>query len=240
MIKTAVILAAGMGTRLRSVVGLRPKGLLPWEGGTLIGRSLGLLAGAGIEKVVMAVGFEADQYRRALESAPLPVEYVVNPHFSRTGSMHSLSLCRRSVDGDFLLLESDLLYERRALEALLGPPEADLVLLSGPTKAGDEVYVYGTDGMLQAVSKIPLGLPLLGELVGISKVSRTLLGLMCRRYASITLDPKYDYEHCLADVGRLHPVRTVKVEDLAWAEIDGPEHLERAVRDVSPRLRAGA
>ncbi|MBM3296208.1 MAG: phosphocholine cytidylyltransferase family protein [Candidatus Aminicenantes bacterium] len=238
MTRTAVILAAGMGTRLRSVVGFRPKGLLPWEGGTLIGRSLGLLAGAGITRVVMAVGFESDQYRRSLEGAPIPVEYVLNPHFARTGSMHSLSLCRKKIDGDFLLLESDLLYERRALETLLGSPEPDLVLLSGPTKAGDEVFVYGTDGMIQAVSKSPLGLPLLGELVGISKISRTLLGLMCRRYASITLDPKYDYEHCLADVGRLHPVRTVKVEDLAWAEIDGPEHLERAERVVGPRLGA--
>ncbi|MBN2199096.1 MAG: phosphocholine cytidylyltransferase family protein [Candidatus Aminicenantes bacterium] len=240
MTKTAVILAAGMGTRLRAVVGLKPKGLLPWEGGTLIERSLGLLAGAGVERAVIAVGFEAGQYRRALERAPLTVEYVLNADYAQTGSMHSLFLCRDAVDGDFLLLESDLLYERRALEALLGAPETDLVLLSGPTGAGDEVFVYGADHTLKAVSKKPLDLPFLGELVGISKVGRTLFGHMCRRYASMTADPKYDYEHCFEDVSPLHPIRTVMVEDLAWAEIDGPEHLERAERVVGPRLRSEA
>lgn len=240
MTRTAVILAAGMGTRLRSVVGLKPKGLLPWEGGTLIGRSLALLAGAGVERAVLAVGFESGQYVRALERSPLPVEFILNADYAATGSMHSLFLCRETVEEGFLLLESDLLYEPRAIETLQRSPERDLVLLSGPTGAGDEVFVYGEDRMLQAVSKKPLDLPLLGELVGISKVSRTLFGHMCRRYASMTADPKYDYEHCLADVSRLHPVRTVKVEDLAWAEIDGPEHLERAERVVEPRLRAGA
>lgn len=238
MIKTAVILAAGMGTRLRSVVGLKPKGLLPWEDGTLIDRSLRLLAGADVERVVMAVGFEDRQYRRALERAPLPVEFVLNADYASTGSMHSLFLCREAVDDDFLLLESDLLYEPRALETLRRSPAGDLVLLSGLTGAGDEVFVYGEDQTLQAVSKKRLDLPLLGELVGISKVSRALFGHMCRRYASMTADPKYDYEHCFEDVSPLHPIRTVTVEDLAWAEIDGPEHLDRAARLVGPRLRA--
>ncbi len=240
MTKTAVILAAGMGTRLRAVVGLRPKGLLPWEGKTLIEHSLDRLAGADVERVVMAVGFEAEQYRLNLKRFPLPVEFVLNQDYAATGSMHSLALCREKLREDFFLLESDLLYEQRALDALHRSPERDLVLLSGPTQAGDEVYVYGADSILQAVSKNRLDLPLLGELVGISKVSRTLFGLMCRHYASRTIDPKYDYEHCLADVSSLHPIRTVKVEDLAWVEIDGPEHLERAERVVGPRLRAGA
>ena len=48
----------------------------------------------------------------------------------------------------FLLLESDLIYEARALDVLLGSQAADAVLLSGPTNAGDEVYVEAPDGLL--------------------------------------------------------------------------------------------
>lgn len=238
MIKTAVILAAGMGTRLRDVVGLKPKGLLPWESSTLIEQSFLRLFRAGIERLMMVVGFEAGQYRHALDQPVLPVDYVVNSEYASTGSMHSLFLCRGKIDDDFLLLESDLLYEQRALDSLLRSPERDLVLLSGPTRAGDEVYVYGTDRTIQAVSKKSLDLPLLGELVGISKIGRPLYDVMCRHYASLTLDPQYDYELCLADVSPSHPVKTLKIEDLAWVEIDGPEHLERAERHIGPRLRA--
>ena len=237
MTKTAIILAAGMGTRLRSIIGVKPKGLLPWEGKTLIERSLEELSKAGIERVVVVVGFEAGQFYDILGHQPLPVEFAVNPDYAVTSSMHSLSLCRGKVEEDFLLLESDLLYERRALSVLQSSPDRDLVLLSGPTLAGDEVFVYGADDMIRAVSKERLGLPLLGELVGISKISRSLFEAMCRLYASRTADPKYDYELCLADVSPVHPVKTVRVEDLAWVEIDEPEHLDRAERIIGPRLR---
>jgi len=237
LVQTAVILAAGMGTRLRSVIGHSPKGLLPWEDRPLIEHSLLRLRRAGVETVVLVVGFEADQYRRALGRFPLDIRYVLNEDYASTGSMHSLSLCAGKLAGDFFLLESDLLYELRALFTLGRATEEDLVLLSGPTQAGDEVYVYGRDGTIEAVSKIKLDLPLLGELVGISKISRALFEIMCDHYRARPRDPKYDYELCLADVSLGRPVRTFTVPDLAWVEIDGPEHLDRARHTVGPRIR---
>ena len=237
MIQTAVILAAGMGTRLRAVIGSRPKGLLPWDGRPLIEHSLHRLRQAAVKTVVFVVGFQADQYRQALRRFPLEVEYVVNPDYASTGSMHSLSLCAGQVQEDFYLLESDLLYEQRAVETLRQAPERDLVLLSGPTLAGDEVYVYGRSEAIEAVSKKKLDLPLLGELVGISKISPPLFDRMCAHYRLRPPDPKYDYELCLAEVSLGHPVRTRTIPDLAWAEIDGPEHLDRARRLVGPRIK---
>ncbi len=237
MIQTAVILAAGMGTRLRSIIGHSPKGLLPWEDRPLIEHSLLRLRRAGVERVVLVVGFEADQYRRALGQFPLDIRFVFNNDFASSGSMHSLSLCAGKITGDFFLLESDLLYEQRALSTLGRSPEEDLVLLSGPTQAGDEVYVYGLEGTIQAVSKKKLALPLLGELVGISKISQALFEKMCDHYRALPLDPKYDYELCLAEVSPGRPVQTLILPDLAWVEIDGPEHLDRARQTVGPRIK---
>jgi choline kinase len=237
MVSTAVILAAGMGTRLRTVIGNKPKGLLPWDGQSLIEHSLRRLRQTGVKKVVMVVGFEAEQYARALNHSPLGLEFIVNSDFASTGSMHSLSLCAGKVTEDFFLLESDLLYEQRALEVLSQARERDIVLLSGPTRAGDEVYVYGRSETIEAVSKKKLNLPLLGELVGISKISRPLLDRMCALYQARPPDPKYDYELCLAEVSPVHPVRTRTLPDLAWIEIDGPEHLERAQQLVGPRIK---
>lgn len=237
MIHTAVVLAAGMGTRLRSVIGEKPKGLLPWEGRSLIDHSILRLRRAAVKTLIMVVGYEAEQYFQTLNHAPLAVKFIVNPDYASTGSMHSLSLCAGKVKEDFFLLESDLLYEQRALETLGRAPEKDLVLLSGPTQAGDEVYVYGRNETIEAVSKKKLDLPLLGELVGISKISRPLFDRMCEHYRTRPPDPKYDYELCLAEVSPSHPVRARTLRDLAWIEIDGPEHLERAQRLVGPRIK---
>jgi len=55
--------------------------------------------------------------------------------------MYSLYCARQLIDEAFLLLESDLIYEPRALHALLAVPDEDTVLLSGPTAAGDEVVL---------------------------------------------------------------------------------------------------
>ena len=73
------------------------------------------------------------------------------------------------VDEAFLLLESDLFYEERALDAVLACPDADVLLTSGPTGATDEVWVEASaDGRLVAMSKDDKDLEhVTGELVGI-------------------------------------------------------------------------
>jgi len=81
------------------------------------------------------------------------VRCVHNPDFATTGSMHSLYLAREALPNDFLLLESDLLYEPRALRELLAAPRGDYVLVSGPTGLGDEVFTYAEGGRLVALSK---------------------------------------------------------------------------------------
>jgi choline kinase len=237
MIHTAVVLAAGMGTRLRSVIGEKPKGLLPWEGRSLIDHSILRLSRTAVNTLIMVVGYEAEQYIQTLNHASLDIQFIVNPDYASTGSMHSLSLCAGQVKENFFLLESDLLYEQRALETLGRAPDKDLVLLSGPTLAGDEVYVYGRNKTIEAVSKKKLDLPLLGELVGISKISLPLFEKMGEHYRARPIDPQYDYELCLAEVSPSHPVRTCTLQDLAWVEIDNAEHLDRARRLVGPRIK---
>ena len=61
-ISTAVILAAGMGIRLRNVTGLLPKGLLEIGGNSLIHRSLENLKNEGIDRAVIVTGFQAVSY----------------------------------------------------------------------------------------------------------------------------------------------------------------------------------
>jgi len=154
--------------------------------------------------------------------------------------MYSLYCARRYVREDFLLLESDLIYERRALAALLDYPEDDVVLLSGFTKSSDEVFVQTNSGCLVAMSKDrdSLGPQIAGELVGISRISQRLYRVMLQKAVERFYTTRHmDYEtDCLVAAARVIPVNCHVVEDLAWAEIDDEWQLVRARDRVYPAI----
>lgn len=240
MIDTAVILAAGRGTRLAGEVSDRPKGFLTLGERPIVEESVGRLAAAGIRDVVIVTGHCAGHYEELAARSDRLIRTVHNGHFAESGSMYSLWCARQAVSGPFLLLESDLIYEPRALETLLSLPAADGILLSGPTGAGDEVWVETHDDMLAAMSKDRTALgSVAGELVGISKISPALFGIMNRIAAeAFSRSLRFDYEtDCLVAAGREHPIPCPLVADLVWAEIDDPSHLERARRQVYPEIR---
>ncbi len=67
-VNTAVILAAGMGIRLRNVIGLCPKGMLKIEGKSIIVRSLESLKKEGISRAVIVTGFQERMYIKHLQT----------------------------------------------------------------------------------------------------------------------------------------------------------------------------
>ena len=172
--RTAVVLAAGMGSRLQDIWPDLPKGFIVIGDETLIERSIRLLQLRAVARIVIVAGHLGDAYRELAKRLP-GVEVVHNPDFASTGSMASLARALDEVDEDFLLLESDLFYEERALDALLRNDARDVLLVSGPTGATDEVWVEAPDGRLTGLSKQADDLSQVsGELVGIVKVSRAL------------------------------------------------------------------
>ncbi|MCB1873124.1 MAG: phosphocholine cytidylyltransferase family protein [Chromatiaceae bacterium] len=232
----AIILAAGMGTRLRPIGHHGPKGALVLHQRSIVEDSVQRLLHAGIERITLVTGYQADFYRSLADSMPAAINCVHNPEYADSGSMYSLYLAREQVDGDFLLLESDLIYEQRALSVVLEDPAENLLLLSGKTGAGDEVYVAADqEQRLLAMSKRrdELHGEIAGELVGISKISTGLFAAMCshagahfRDRASLHLDYETD---AMVAAGRNVPIYCVTIDDLLWSEIDDAAHYRRAV-----------
>lgn len=238
---TAVILAAGLGSRLRGTHA-GPKSLLELGGVTLLGRMLAALHGAGVREIVLVTGHEAAQFEAFLAAHAPTVRRVHNPDYARTGSMHSLWLARGAVPGDLLLLEADLLLEARAIPALLESREPDAVLLSGTTGQGDEVFALGERGRLRALTKRkPAGEVSLGEFVGLTRLSAATLAELCRHYeATVAFPSNYHYDDGLTALAAHRQIATVTVPDLCWAEVDDAAQLARALREVLPRLGPAA
>ncbi|NDD29091.1 MAG: phosphocholine cytidylyltransferase family protein [Proteobacteria bacterium] len=234
--RTACILAAGRGTRLGAFGQMRPKGFIEVGGAPIVVRSVERLRRAGIERVVVVTGHQADWY------AELDVERVHNAEFAHTGSLRSLACAREALAGEetFLLLESDLVYEQRALEALLVSPHESAIVVSGPTGAGDEVWVAHDEGRLVSMSKDPgrLSSGPHAELVGISRISRALFEALLeidRESGALA----YETDGLVRCAGRFD-IGCVMVTDLRWGEIDDEAHLARAhhVHDEIVRMNA--
>lgn len=237
-VKSAVILAAGMGTRLQDVLEHTPKGLLEIGGKTLILESLRRLTNAGIHDIIIVTGHASDKYQTALADIYPGVRYVTNKEFEITGSMHSLYQARELVSKDFLLLESDLLYEDRSVPALLNCQHDTTILISGKTNSGDEVYVCGKEGLVKRINKkLTDQFPCQGELVGISKISLEFYEKLCRYYGNNLESQRLaHYEECISELSSTSEVHYFKINDLVWTEIDNPEHLNRALNQIYPQI----
>ncbi|MGH9441839.1 MAG: NTP transferase domain-containing protein [Thermoanaerobaculia bacterium] len=237
---TAVILAAGRGARMKAAGTERPKGFLRLGSMPIVEESVVRLAESGVRRIVIVTGFLSTFYGELAGRYPGLVTLVHNPLFAESGSMYSLSLARSRVGDGFLLLESDLVYEKRALGEIRKEPSSDAILVSEPTGAGDEVHVEASpEGLLVALSKdrSRLGPNVVGELVGISKLSPSGFEAMLSHADHTFLSTLHlDYEGALVAASPSVPVRCRVVSDLAWSEIDDEKHLSRAQREIYPAI----
>ncbi|WP_462247408.1 phosphocholine cytidylyltransferase family protein [Ekhidna sp.] len=234
-IETAVILAAGRGTRLQPYTFDIPKGFMPVGDERLIERSVRLLKENGIKNVIIGTGHLHEHYEKFAQENGLTT--FLSPDFATTGSFHTLIYGSENIKGDFLLLESDLLYHSDAIKGLLHHSAQDVILTSGFTQSNDEVYVEIVNGNLKNLSKKKEELNSVdAELVGIWKISMDLLEKLKQYHAETENSANKDYEIAIAEISSDNPVSVLKVDDLAWCEIDNQEHLERAKEEILPRL----
>lgn len=240
MIKTAVILAAGLGSRLREKTEDRPKGFLEIDNKPIIEYSILNLIEKGIEKIVIGTGYLSEVYEQLAMKYP-QIQCVYNPKYASSGSMYTLFLLKEHIHEDFVLLESDLLYEKIALTTLFGIDKQDIVLSSGFTYSGDEVFIEtNKNNELVNMSKNRDSLnSVYSELVGITKLSLQSFYKMCAYAKEIFIENIImDYEAALVGISKDIKLSVHKMTSLVWCEVDEEEHWKRAVEIIFPKIRA--
>ena len=106
----AVILAAGMGTRLRPLTMSFPKCLVPVNSKPILEHQLEALLTAGVRDVILVVGYlsELVSGNYGIRYGDMNIHYVQNHMYDRTNNIYSLWLARQHLDNQVLLLEGDL------------------------------------------------------------------------------------------------------------------------------------
>ena len=239
MIRQAVIVAGGLGSRFGDKTKLMPKGFIEIEGIPMVERSVQKLIAAGIEEIIIGTG-HCSQYYDELAKKYHVIKTVRNDNYANTSSMGTLEVCVPYITGDFILLESDLIYDAVGLKVLQNEERSNVILASGKSNSHDEVYLAAdANGVLTEVSKNKEIIPNpAGELVGITKISKACLNKMMAYYKSSPDLIKLDYESALKQVSAEgESVYVHKIEYYAWTEIDDQDMLERAINEIYPRIK---
>ena len=122
-VRTALLLAAGTGSRLAPLTDLVPKCLVPVNEISILERLVDSLKEHGFNRLVIVVGHRADSIRNFLGSRAggVEIDYVTSPLYKTTNNIYSLWLARKVIEEPFLLIESDIVFDSAMLKGMLQP-----------------------------------------------------------------------------------------------------------------------
>jgi choline kinase len=232
----AVILAAGVGSRLAPLTNDRPKVLVPVLGRSLLFRQLDWLAAAGIasEDVVVVGGYRIDQLSRALDDEGFRCKVVLNEKYEPWGNFYSVLVAEPYLRGHaFLQLDGDVILDDKILPRLIAADGDALLATDTSAELDDDAmkvemrgnHVHALDKKLDAKNCI-------GEYIGVTKLSATAGAAVFRELATFPAEnlthEYYDHSyHRLTQRGEV-PFGIVRVDDCRVLEIDDHADLKRA------------
>lgn len=122
-IRTALLLAAGTGSRLSPLTDMTPKCLVHVNEFTILERLICSLQEYGFKRLVIVVGHQADSVREYLgtRAGGMEISYITSPLYKTTNNIYSLWLAKNIIDEPFMLIESDLVFDTKMLKGMLIP-----------------------------------------------------------------------------------------------------------------------
>jgi len=143
----AVILAAGMGNRLKPLTEDIPKALVEVNGLPILVNSLNILERNNIKKTTIIVGYLGDEIKKKIGNKwkRMDIKYIENKKFKITNNIYSLWLARNILDEDTILMECDIFFEEKLIKRLLHGDLANKVVV--------DKFKSGMDGTVVEINQ---------------------------------------------------------------------------------------
>lgn len=237
----AMILAAGMGKRLKELTKNNTKCMVQVNGVTLIDRMLHQIEKKNLNRIIIVAGYKGKELKEYISTLDIctPILYVDNPIFNKTNNIYSLALAKDYlVQDDTLLFESDIIFEDAVLDALMDDPRDTLALVDK-----FQSWMDGTCVKLSADDSIEMFIPGKAfrfeeatdyyKTVNIYKFSKhfsqTLYVPFLEAYQRALGENEY-YEQVLRVITMLDDprIRAKRLEGQRWYEIDDSQDLDIA------------
>src|SRR6201984_1409535 len=239
----AVILAAGQGTRIRSVHGEHPKCLIEVDDATILDHQLQALSMAGINEVAIVVGYEKEQIIAHVRSKELSykkcIYFIENMPFAITNKIYSLWLAIDWLRGDsFIVLNADVIFDPEILDLAMRL-QAPISMIVDPLWRDETMKVIIVDDHVTKMSKKISREAFSGTYIGITVFSKAIQDRFFHKMQDVIAAGRVN-EFLNVAVQELAnegvPIGYTGTDGLPWAEIDDPVDLTFAQRNVFPQL----
>ncbi len=154
----ALILAAGMGTRLRPLTDKIPKCLVPVNGVPIIAKQIENLIDNGIREIYIVSGYKSDILESVLKGSYPFVNIVLNANYGETNNMYSAYLTRDVLYGnEFILMNGDVFFDESVISELLKPMYLNSIVVEKGVYNDEsmKVRVDNTNRIVEISKKIP-------------------------------------------------------------------------------------
>lgn len=243
----AVILLAGMGSRLAELTAATPKSLLPIGDSNALGHMIGKLTRHGVHSMVIVCGHMQPTIEQYLSLTFPDVEITIlrNPRYRTTNTAYSLLVAREQVgDETFIKLDGDVVFDEQILAKLVAASEGQSYACVDRTAIDAEVIKVrcADDGVITSIgNQIPVA-SAAGESIGIERIDKASSAALFSELHRMMEEPSQHqayYEVAYDSIIRAgEPFLALDITGLSWVEIDTSEDYELAKRLFGSRPKS--
>ena len=238
-----VILAAGMAKRLRALTDECPKCLLKVGSRTLLQRTVDAVSKTGINELVVVTGYKNNMIVDFLKTnyPSLTIHFIDNPDYAHNNNIFSLWLTRPFTEGkDFLLLDSDILFDPAIIPAVIEKEGAVLALNRHELGEEEIKVIVDAESYVKEISKVCSIRDAVGESVGIEKMTADYSKALFQELQHMIVDEgliDVFYEKAFERlIPQGHTFRIVDTTDFFSIELDTVEDFENAKKLIPANL----
>jgi len=233
----AVILAAGIGSRLSPLTDESAKSLLSVGGSVILERMIRNCLSCGMSQFVLVLGHRADEIKQFVDKkfGGIRVTYVINDRYRDTNTGYSLMLASTAVGtAEFVKFDADVVFDTKILRALVDSDLPNVLCIDRNIALADEEVKVIADNQMR-VSEIGKSVDpqtALGESIGIEKIGAVTGPMLFAELKEMMESPAYAQEYYEAAYTRLVdkgvPFHALDITGMKWTEIDTAEDFAAA------------
>lgn len=229
----ALILAAGMGSRLAPISNDIPKAMVPVRGKPILVKQIENLIDNGISDIAVVVGYKGDVIKDLLAEQFSFVHVIENADYDKTNNMYSAFMARNWIsESPFIMMNGDVFFDSVIIRDLCQNVEPNLVCVDTTCYMDESMKVAAQDGRLTKISKTIAPDSAFGVSIDVYKFSKESCELFferCCEYIRVRHELNLWSEVALNDVFGMVVFRPSHVAG-RWYEIDTLEDLAQANR----------
>ena len=226
----ALILAAGLGTRLRPLTNSRPKCMAEVNGVKIIDRQISNLTENGLSDIYVISGYKAEVLEEHINHRWPSVRIIRNTDYDRTNNMYSLFLARDFLDGrDFLLMNGDVYFDAGITAGLISCPSGDVIACDKSQYLAESMKIIYDGRKITHISKEITPAEHYAVSIDVYKISAQTSSLLFRKVNETIArgDSNSWTEKALDDIFPQTNFQPYVIHD-RWYEIDSLQDLEKA------------